>query len=172
MSGHSHWANVKFKKEKEDQKKGKVFSKVSRQIIQAVRENGPDPEFNQALKMAIDEGKAANMPKDSINRAIEAGEEKGSSGQLEVFEGYGPAGVAFLVKADTDNRNRTVSEIRRIFDNYGGSLGEAGSAAFVFDGGTSKFQIELSENDRERVGNLVTSLEEHDDVIEVLNNAK
>lgn len=172
MSGHSHWANVRYRKEREDQKRGKIFSRLSRQITQAVREGGGDPEFNLALKAAIEEAKSANMPRDKIERAIEAGVGKSGGGAQEILEGYGPGGAAFLVRVETDNKNRTLSEVRRIFDNFGGSLGEAGSTAFVFERGKPKFKIKLSGNDQDRVKNMLDSLNRHPDVVEVLTNAK
>jgi len=180
MSGHSHWANIKYKKEREDQKRGKIFSRASRQITQLVREGGADPEFNLPLQAAIEEAKRANMSKDRIRKAIEAGvvglpagkAGKSGSGAQEILEGYGPGGIAFLVRVETDNKNRTLSEVRRVFASFGGSLGEAGSAAFVFEAGRPKFKIELSGGNRERAEKMINSLEEHPDVVEVLTNAK
>lgn len=173
MSGHSHWANVRYKKDREDKKRGKIFSRLSRQITQAVREGGKDPEFNLALKAAIGEARSANMPKDKIENAIKAGVESESRGSHAVFEGYGPGGAAFLVNVETDNKNRTLSEIRRIFDSFGGSLGEAGSAAFVFEGSRPKFEIELpKEKEKERVKDMLISLREHPDVVEILTNVR
>jgi len=179
MSGHSHWANVRYKKEREDKKKGKVFSRASRQITQMVQEGGSDPEFNLPLKAAIEEAKRANMPKDKIKRAIEggvissaAGGGKGTTVTQEILEGYGPGGVAFLVWVETDNKNRTLSEVRRIFESSGGSLAEAGSSAYVFEGKRPKFEIELSGDDCEKVASMVNSLKNHPDVAGVVTNAR
>jgi len=172
MSGHSHWANVRYKKEREDKKRGKLFSRISRQIIQAVREGGSDPEFNLSLKSAIEEARSANMPKERIERAIKAGEREGGSGSLEILEGYGPGGVAVLLRVQTDNKNRTVGEIRRLFEHLGGSLGDAGSSAYIFPGGEPQFELELSGEDRERFTTLLAELEAHPDVVKVLHNAK
>jgi YebC/PmpR family DNA-binding regulatory protein len=134
MSGHSHWATIKFKKAAVDAKRGKLWSKLARQIIVAARAGGPDPSANLTLRYAIDKAKAANMPKDTIEKAIKRG-----TGQLEgityeqvLYEGYSPGAVAVMVEALTDNRNRTASEIRKIFETRGGSLGSAGCVSWLF----------------------------------------
>lgn len=135
MAGHSKWHNIKNKKGKEDAKRGKIFTKLARTIMVAVREGGPDPEFNPALKAAIDKAKAANMPNDNIERAIKkgAGETDGQNFEEIIYEGYGPAGIAVFVECLTDNRNRTAPEIRHAFDKAGGNLGQSGSVTFMFD---------------------------------------
>jgi len=135
MAGHSKWNNIKNKKGKEDAKRAKVFTKLARYIIVAVREGGPDPEFNPALKAAIEKAKAANMPNDNIERAIKRGSgESGATSFEEIkYEGYGPGGIAVYLTCLTDNRNRTASDIRHAFDKYGGNLGQSGCVSFMFD---------------------------------------
>jgi len=135
MAGHSKWANIKHRKARQDAKKGKVWSKCSRAIIMAARNGGGDPDTNLALRYAIEEAKAANMPKDTIEKAVKkgSGELGAESYEAMAYEGYGPGGVAVLVEALTDNRNRTAGEVRSIFDKHGGNLGTSGSVAFVFD---------------------------------------
>jgi len=135
MAGHSKWANIKYKKMKEDAKRGRIFTRLTREIIVAAREGGGDPETNPRLRTAIAAAKAANMPKENIERAIKRGtsELPGVTYEEITYEGYGPGGVAVIVEAITDNRNRTVSEIRRIFSKHGGSLGETGCVSWLFD---------------------------------------
>ena len=134
MAGHSKWANIKHRKERQDKKKGKIWSKCSKAIMAAARSGGPDPDTNLALRYAIDEAKYENMPKDTIKRAIEkgSGESGGADFQELVYEGYGPASTAFLILALTDNNTRTVNEIRTIFKKSGGSMGNSGTVAFMF----------------------------------------
>lgn len=134
MAGHSKWAQIKRKKAKVDAARGKIFTRLSREIIMAARLGGADPEANPRLKAAIQRAREANIPFDNIQRAIQkATGELGGAAYEEVFyEGYGPGGVAILVKAATDNRNRTASEVRHLFTKYGGSLGEAGCVAWLF----------------------------------------
>lgn len=135
MAGHSKWSNIKHKKEKTDAQRGKIFTKLGREIAVAVKEGGSDPESNSRLRDAIAKARAANMPNDNIQRSIKrASGELGSVTYDEVvYEGYGPNGVAVIVEALTDNRNRTASEIRHIFDRSGGSLGATGCVAWMFD---------------------------------------
>lgn len=135
MAGHSKWSNIKHKKEKTDAQRGKIFTKLGREIVVAVKEGGSDPESNSRLRDAIAKARAANMPNDNIQRSIKrASGELGSVTYDEViYEGYGPNGVAVIVEALTDNRNRTASEIRHIFDRSGGSLGATGCVAWMFD---------------------------------------
>ncbi|MDO5690430.1 MAG: YebC/PmpR family DNA-binding transcriptional regulator [Tissierellia bacterium] len=134
MAGHSKWNNIKNKKGKEDAKRGKVFTKIARSIIVAVREGGADPDYNAALKTAIEMAKAENMPNDNIDRAIKKGAgDVGADNYEEVmYEGYGPEGTAVMVACLTDNRNRTAPEVRHAFDKYGGNLGQNGSVSFLF----------------------------------------
>ena len=135
MSGHSHWSGIKYKKGAADAKRGKLFSKLSKYIITAARDGGGDPDSNLKLRYAIDKAKAASMPKDNIERAIRrgAGLEKTESLERITYEGYGPGGTALMVQVLTDNRNRTVSEIRRAFSRHGGNLGENGCVAWMFE---------------------------------------
>ena len=135
MAGHSKWANIKYRKMKEDAKRGRLFTRITREIIVAAREGGGDPESNPRLRTAIAAAKAANMPKDNIDRAIKrgTGELPGVTYEEVTYEGYGPGGVAVIVEAITDNRNRTVSEVRYIFSKHGGSLGETGCVSWIFD---------------------------------------
>ncbi|MCA9302910.1 MAG: YebC/PmpR family DNA-binding transcriptional regulator [Phycisphaerales bacterium] len=145
MAGHSKWSNIKHRKERQDQKKGKVWSKCSKAIMAAARSGGGDPDTNLSLRYAIDEAKYANMPKDTIKRAIEkgAGGTGGADFQEIIYEGYGPGGTAILVVSLTDNNTRTVSEVRTIFKKGGGSMGNAGTVAFMFQ---TKGQIILDAN--------------------------
>lgn len=133
MAGHSKWANIKYRKEKQDAIKMKIFSKLSKEIMLAAKAGGPDPQKNIALANAIERAREANVPKENIERAIKraTGELPGAQYEEVFYEGYGPYGVAVLVRVVTDNKNRAVSEIRRIFEEYGGSLG--GSVAWLFD---------------------------------------
>tara|TARA_A100000164_G_C21887465_1_gene763546 strand:+ start:511 stop:1248 length:738 start_codon:yes stop_codon:yes gene_type:complete len=133
MAGHSKWANIKHRKARQDASRGKVWTKVIREITVAAKD-GPDPNDNPRLRLALEKANSANMPKDTIKRAIEKGSGTGETGALEeiIFEGYGPGGVAILVETMTDNRNRTVSDIRHGFSKYGGNLGTDGSVAYLF----------------------------------------
>jgi YebC/PmpR family DNA-binding regulatory protein len=136
MAGHSKWAQIKHKKKAVDAKRGQLFTKLARAIQVAAREGGGDPAGNAALAHAVQKAKDARMPKENIERAIAKGAGADSDGQAiatVVYEGYGPGGVAILVEALTDNRNRTSAEIRRAFNSGGGSLGEPGSVAWTFD---------------------------------------
>ncbi len=134
MSGHSHWAGIKHKKAAVDAKRGKVWSKVARMIIVAARTGGGDPSANLSLRYAIDKAKAANMPKDTIEKAIKKGTgEVGGVDFSEVhYEGYGPGGVAIMVEALTDNLHRTAPEIKKIFEKHGGSMGTSGCVNWMF----------------------------------------
>ena len=135
MSGHSKWSTIKRKKGAEDAKRGKIFTRLAREITVAARESGGDPDNNAALRLAVEKARGANMPKENIERAIKRGTGELEGGQLEeiTYEGYGPHGVALLVKCVTDNRNRTLSEVRRVFNRSGGNLAEAGAVAWMFD---------------------------------------
>jgi YebC/PmpR family DNA-binding regulatory protein len=136
MSGHSKWATIKRKKGAADAKRGQMFTKLTREITVAAKEGGGDPESNFRLRLAIQKARAENMPADNIQRAIQRGAGVGSDGthyEEVTYEGYGPNGVAMLVQTLTDNRNRTVAEVRSIFTKGGGSLGEAGSVAWMFE---------------------------------------
>ena len=135
MSGHSKWAQIKRSKGAADAKRGQVFTKLGRELAVAVREGGPNPDMNPRLRLAVDRAKAANMPIDTIDRAIKRAAGGGDGAALEQisYEGYGPGGAALLVEVLTDNRNRAVAEVRNVFSRGGGSLGEAGCVAWLFD---------------------------------------
>ncbi|MBU1168222.1 MAG: YebC/PmpR family DNA-binding transcriptional regulator [Proteobacteria bacterium] len=135
MSGHSKWANIKHKKGKEDAKRGKVFTKLIKEITVAARMGGGDPNANPRLRTAIAAAKSENMPKDNLDRAIKKG-----TGELEgvnydeiVYEGYGPGGAAVIVESLTDNKNRSIADIRHIFNKWGGNIGSTGCVAWMFD---------------------------------------
>lgn len=134
MAGHSKWANIKHRKGRQDAKRSKMFSKATRELMLAAKLGGGDPDMNPRLRMAIDSAKEINLPKDKIETAIKKGTGEITSGTLEevAYEGYGPGGVALLVEAVTDSKNRTVSEIRKIFSKGGGNLGEYGCVSWMF----------------------------------------
>lgn len=148
MSGHSKWASIKHKKGITDARRGQLFTKLAREIQVAAREGGSDPESNFRLRLAVQRAKQESMPAENINRAIARGSGIGASGATYeeiTYEGYGPAGTALLVQTLTDNRNRTVAEIRAIFTRAGSSLGESGSVAWMFDA-MGLITIELAPN--------------------------
>lgn len=135
MSGHSKWHNIQAKKGKADAARGKVFTKLGRELLIAVKQGGPDPAGNSKLKDVIAKCKAANMPNDTINNAIKKASGEGNDANYEevVYEGYGPNGVAVIVNANTDNRNRTAADVRHVFDKAGGNLGTTGCVSYMFD---------------------------------------
>ena len=135
MSGHSKWSTIKRKKGANDAQRAKIFTKVSREILVAVKSGGPDPDNNSSLKDAISKARAVNMPNDNIMRTIKkaAGSTDGDNYETVVYEGYGPSGVAVIVDSLTDNRNRTAANIRHYFDKFGGNLGTNGCVSFMFD---------------------------------------
>ncbi len=174
MSGHSKWASIKHKKAIVDSRRGVHFSKLSRAIMVAARDGGPDPDANIALENAIQKAREASMPKDNIERAIAKG--AGIGGEADgiesvLYEGYGPGGVALLVEALTDNRNRTSADVRHLFSKNGGSLGEPGSVAYLFD----KKGVIVVDATRYSEDDLMTAIEAgaedisaDDDVFEVI----
>ena len=135
MSGHSKWATIKRKKEKTDANRGKIFTKIGRELAIAVREGGPDPANNAKLRDVIAKAKSANLPNENIQRSIKKAAGEDSSVQYEeiLYEGYAPGGIAVIVEALTDNRNRTAGEMRHTFDKLGGSLGSTGCVGYMFD---------------------------------------
>jgi YebC/PmpR family DNA-binding regulatory protein len=135
MSGHSKWATIRRKKGALDAKRGKLFTKLIKELTIAAREGGGDPAGNPRLRLAVDNAKAANMPADNIERAIKkaTGELEGTTISELTYEGYGPGGIAVLVEVATDNKNRTVAEVRHIFSKQGGNMGESGSVAWMFE---------------------------------------
>ena len=134
MAGHSKWANIQHRKKAVDSKRGKVFTRINRELTIAARTGGGDPDANPALRLAIEKANAANMPKDNIERAIKkaTGDLEGVTYEQLTYEGYAPGGVAVMVECLTDNRNRTVAEVRHAFSKYGGNLGTDGSVAYLF----------------------------------------
>lgn len=177
MSGHSKWNNIKHKKAAADSRKGKVFTEIAKMIRIAVSEGkSGDPTQNPTLRLAIDKARAANMPKENVQRAIDRGMGLGKGGRIEevVYEGYGPGGVGVMVIAQTDNRQRTGSEIRFLFDKYGGNLAGPGSVAFLFERKGADISIKVpmpvDEVTRGELAILVDHLESSDDVEEVVTN--
>lgn len=175
MAGHSKWANIKHRKGAQDAKRGKIFTKLIKEITVAAKIGGGDLDSNSRLRLAVDKAKQANMPKDNIDRAVKKG-----TGDLDgvvyeegVFEGYGPGGVAVIVEFMTDNRTRTVADVRHAFNKYGGSLGVSGSVAFMFD---RKGQIIFSEEDdfdvifESALEAGAEDVKEEDDIIEVVTD--
>lgn len=175
MAGHSKWANIKHRKGAQDAKRGKVFTKLIKEITVAARIGGGDFETNPRLRLAVDKAKQANMPKDNIERGIKkgTGDLDGVTYEEGTFEGYGPGGVAVIVEFLTDNRTRTVADVRHAFNKYGGSLGVSGSVAFMFD---RKGQIVFDEdNDFDTIFEAALEagaedVKEEDGVIEVLTD--
>src|SRR3990167_3792161 len=156
MSGHSKWAQIKYKKAASDAKRGKIFSKLSRAITIAAREPGADPKTNSRLAAAVEEARKANMPSDNIERAIKKASAKESAELKEVvYEAYGPGGSALVITAVTDNSNRTTNEIKHLLSEHGAKLGEKGSAAWAFERKgaewVAKFPLALSETTRKNL---------------------
>ena len=160
MSGHSKWATIKRKKAKVDAQRGKVFTRLAREIIVAARQGGGDPDGNIRLKTAIQKAKEANIPNDNIMRAIQRGigEQGGSSLEEIIYEGYGPGGVAVMIEIMTDNRNRTAGEIRHIFTKNGGNLGETGCVAWMFQE-TGLIVIEKEDNPQDEDDLMLLAIE-------------
>ncbi len=174
MAGHSKWANIKHRKGAQDAKRGKIFTKIIKEITVAARIGGGDLEANARLRLAIDKAKQANMPKDNMDRAIKkgTGDLDGVTYEEGIFEGYGAGGVAVIVEFMTDNRTRTVADVRHAFNKYGGSLGVSGSVAFMFDRkGQIVFEAEGNDFDAIFEAALEAGAEdvkEENDVIEVI----
>lgn len=134
MSGHSKWHNIQGRKNAQDAKRGKIFQKLSRELYMAAKQGGPDPSGNPSLRLVMDKAKAANMPKDNIKRALDKASDRDAANYDEVtYEGYGPGGVAILVEALTDNRNRTSSSVRVAITRHGGNMAAAGAVSYMFD---------------------------------------
>ena len=175
MAGHSKWANIKHRKGAQDAKRGKIFTKLIKEITVAAKIGGGDLESNARLRLAVDKAKQANMPKDNIERGIKkgTGDLDGVTYEEGVFEGYGPGGVAVIVEFMTDNRTRTVADVRHAFNKYGGSLGVSGSVAFMFD---RKGQIIFTDdNDFDTIFEAALEagaedVKEEDGVIEVITD--
>lgn len=159
MAGHNKWSQIKHKKAKEDAKRGKQFTKLIKEIIVVAREGGGDPEMNAKLRQLVDKAKYINMPQDNITRAIKrgTGELAGAHYEAYTYEGYAPHGVAVMVDTLSDNKNRTVADMRHLFSKHGGSLGESGSVAWMFDHkGVIRGTGSMSEDD------LLEALMEYD----------
>lgn len=185
MSGHSHWKTVKRGKEAEDKKRGQIFSKLSRVISVVVREKGANPEMNPKLRLAIEEARSYNMPKENIERAIKrgTGELEGVHLESALFEAYGPGGIAIIIEGITDNKNRTLGEIKQILNQNGGKLIGEGGVQWMFERKVKKDEpgslewvakqdIEISEKDKEACQKLFEALDENDSVQEIYSNLK
>jgi YebC/PmpR family DNA-binding regulatory protein len=184
MSGHSHWAGIKHKKEITDRKRGKVFSKLLA-LVSAAAKSEPNPDFNPRLRTAIAKAREASVPQENIERAVKRAADTSAVLEELAFEAYGPGGIAIMIEAISDNRNRTVQEIRTILKEHGGKWAETGSVRWAFEsagapaigGGTesgrqAKFPQEISEEDAKKLAALVDTLEENDDVQRIFTNAK
>jgi YebC/PmpR family DNA-binding regulatory protein len=177
MSGHNKWSKIKRQKGAADAKRSQIFSKISRAITYAAKQGGGDPDANPSLRLAIDQAKQANMPKDNVQRAIDKGTGKGTetSNYEEVtYEGFGPEGVAIMIKTLTDNKNRTVAEVKNILNRHNGSMGVSGCTSYIF-GITPEqpsFEVELEEQKHDKLEKLVEELDENDDVQKVYSNFK
>lgn len=152
MSGHSKWAQIKRQKGAADAKRGQLFTKLGRELSVAAREGGPDPALNPRLRLAVQKARDANMPLENIERAIKKGSDRNEAALEEiVYEGYGPGGAAIMIEALTDNRNRSVAEIRNVFTRAGGSLGESGCVAWLFDK-RGVIEVDVTKVDPDEVG--------------------
>jgi len=176
MSGHSKWANIHRKKEANDKVKGSVFTKMAKGITIAVKKGGGigDPEMNFALRLAVDKAKSVNMPKDNIDRAIAKGMGKGDGNELVelTIEGFGPQGIVFIIEAVTDNRNRTVAELRTLMEKNGGRMGEMGTVSYLFEKKGQEYVplYPITLSDTEKASEFLNVISEHDDVQEVYAN--
>jgi YebC/PmpR family DNA-binding regulatory protein len=175
MSGHSHWATIKRKKGAADAKKGKIFTRIAREIVIAAREGGGDPSMNVRLELAINKAKAANMPKDSIDRAIKRGtgdDKEGVDFEEILYEGYAAHGVALMIECVTENRNRTVAELRHTLSKAGGNMADPGSVSWQFDRVTY-FAIPADTYDFDTIFELAVEagaddIEQEDNLIEII----
>lgn len=176
MSGHSKWANIKRDKAVNDAKKSNIFTKLTRGITVAAKLGGGDVNANSSLRFAVEKAREARMPKENIEKAIKKGTGEGGDGNelIEVvYEGFGPHGEAFYIKGITDNRNRTVAEVRTIFSKFGGNLGGAGSTAYIFTPNPEEpnFLIEItSEDHKQLLLRLLDELDAHDDTQDIYFN--
>jgi YebC/PmpR family DNA-binding regulatory protein len=176
MSGHSHWAGIKHKKEASDQKRGRVFSKLLAAITVAARSE-PNPDFNPRLRTAIEKAKENKVPNENIERAIKHASEVGANLEELILEAYGPGGVAILIKALTDNRNRLIAEIKKILNENYGKWAESGNVRWVFESlieeksWRAKFSQQISEEEKIKLAVLIGALEEYNDVQKVYTNA-
>jgi len=181
MSGHSHWAGIKHKKEATDQKRGKVFSKLLA-AISAAAKTEPNPDFNPRLRTAIMKAREASVPADNIERAVKRAAETGQDLEELVFEAYGPGGVAIMIEAVSDNRNRTVQEVKTILKEMNGKWAESGSVRWAFEpaagaaggagGWQAKFPQDISAEDAQKLAALVAALEDQDDIQTIVTSAR
>lgn len=183
MSGHSHFHSIKYKKAITDAKRGKIFSKLSRQISIAAKEKGGDPDTNPALRTAIEKAKEFNLPKDNIERAIKkgTGELAGETLEEVLFEAYGPGGIAIIIEGITDNKKRTLNEIKQILNQHNSKLVGEGGVRWLFERKVKtpgelewvpKQEIEITEKDKEAAEKLFEALDENDAVQEIYSNIK
>ncbi|HEX4104569.1 MAG TPA: YebC/PmpR family DNA-binding transcriptional regulator [Candidatus Paceibacterota bacterium] len=180
MSGHSHWAGIKHKKEATDQKRGKVFSRLLA-AISAAAKSEPNPDFNPRLRTAILKAKESSVPQDNIDRAIKRASEPDANLDELVFEAYGPGGVAILMEAVSDNRNRTIQEVKTVLRDFGGKWAETGSVQWAFEaapahqgderGWQAKFPQGISPDDKKKLEVLLETLSEVEDIQNVFTNA-
>ena len=164
------WSQIKHKKAAVDAKKSNLFSKLVKEISIAAREE-PNPSFNPRLRSAIERARAANMPSDNIERAIKKASEEKTLEELAI-EAYGPGGIAIIATAITDNKNRTIPEIKHLLSECGGKWAEPGSVSWAFDGTTPKFPQEISNEDAQKLQNLLETLDSNDDIQSIFHNAK
>jgi len=178
MSGHSKWSQIKRQKGVTDKKRGQLFSKLGVAISAAAKDE-PNPQFNPRLRSAIDKAREFQMPNDNIERAIKKGSDKNLNIEELIFESYGPGGSALFIEAITDNRNRTVAEVKKILHDHEGKWAESGSVRWAFDQMTeengertwkAKFPRALNEDDQNKLERLIEALDEHDDVQDIFTN--
>ncbi|MCS6789166.1 MAG: YebC/PmpR family DNA-binding transcriptional regulator [Patescibacteria group bacterium] len=174
MAGHSHWAGIKHKKEAEDKKRGQIFSKILSAITAAAKLD-PNPNFNPKLRSLIEKAKDLKVPQDNIQRAISKATEKGNTTEELILEAYGPGGTAILIEAITDNKNRTIAEIKNILNENGAKWAEQGSVRWAFEetqnGWQVKFKNDISENDKLKLNKIINELENHSDVQQIYTNS-
>jgi YebC/PmpR family DNA-binding regulatory protein len=175
MSGHNKWTQIKRQKEAVDKKRALIFAKLLKAISVAARSE-PNPDFNPKLRAAIEKAKENNVPQDNIERAIKKASEANNNLEELIIESYGPEGTAFLIEAATDNKNRTISEIKKILADNEAKFAEAGSVQWAFENidnnWKAKFPIEISQNSKEKIQKLLDLLEDRDDVLKIFHNIK
>lgn len=175
MAGHSHWAGIKHKKEAEDKKRGQIFSKIL-SAITAVAKTNPNPDFNPKLRSLIQKAKDLKVPQDNIERAISRAKEKGNTTEELILEAYGPGGSAILIEAITDNKNRTIAEIKNILNENEAKWAETGSVRWAFEqnneGWQAKFLNTISEEEKNKLNKIIAKLETHPDIQKIYTNAQ
>lgn len=169
MSGHSKWSSIKHKKAIADKKRGQVFSKFLNTISVAARDD-TDPQFNSRLKSAIEQAKKNNVPQENIERAIKKA--SGKETEEMIIEAYGPGSVAMIIKANADNHNRTISEIKHVLSSHDSKIAEPGSVLWSFDGDKPKFTQKINEKDHSKLNKLLEELENRNDVQKIITNLK